>query len=86
MTRSAWSVPNVPGKVFASAEDHATLAITPALEGLCRRRAVAFGDASPGRRGSGEDGGVVVCDEGSHVWGGLGEGVFDGVCVEGGLF
>ena len=67
MTMSAWAVPNVPGKVFASAEDHATLAIPSALEGFCRGGAVAFGDACPGGRGGGEDGGVVVGDEGSHV-------------------
>ena len=66
---SAWDLPNVPGEVFASAEDHATLAITSALKGLCRGRAVAFCDAGGVGWGSGEDGGMIGSDEGSHVRG-----------------
>jgi hypothetical protein len=58
--------PNVPGEVFASAEDHATLAITSALEGLCWCRTVAFCDAGVGGRVGREEGGVVWSDEG-HV-------------------
>jgi hypothetical protein len=87
--------PNVPGKVFASAKHHATLAITPALEGLCWGGAVAFCDAGGCGWGGGEEGRVVRGDEGGHV--GRGgrrlvrwlEGsldIFDGVCVEGGRF
>ena len=59
-------LPNVPGEVFASAKDHATLAIPPALEGLCRGRAVAFCNAGGGRWRGREDGWVVRRDEG-HV-------------------
>jgi hypothetical protein len=88
-------IPNVPGKVFASAKHHATLAITPALEGLRWGRAVAFCDAGGCGWGGGEEGRVVRGDEGGHV--GRGgrrlvrwlEGsldIFDGVCVEGGRF
>lgn len=65
---SAWDLPNVPGQMLASAEDHTTLAVPPALEGLCRGGAVAFCDADGGC-GGGEDGGIVGCDEG-HVSGG----------------
>jgi hypothetical protein len=63
--------PNVPGEVFASAEDHATFAKASTLECLCWCRAVAFSDAGGGGRGGGEDGGDVWGDE-CHVRGGGG--------------
>jgi hypothetical protein len=44
------SIPDVPGKMFASTEHHATLAITSTLEGFCRGRAVTF--VNPGQKGS----------------------------------
>lgn len=59
----------MPGKVFAPAKDHATLAIAPALEGLCWCGAVAFRDACCCGGGGGEEGGVVRGDEGGHVGG-----------------
>lgn len=60
-------VPDVPGEVFAPAEDHPALAIAPALERLGGSGAVALVDAcSDGReRGRGlDDGGHVVVGEG----------------------
>lgn len=56
----------MPGEMFTSAEDHATVAIASALEGLCRRGSVAFVHARTRARARGEDGGVVGGDEG-HV-------------------
>lgn len=64
--RSAWDLPNVPGQMFASAEDHTTLAITTTLKGLCGCGAVALCDACRVWRG-GEEGRVVWGDEGGHV-------------------
>lgn len=59
---SAWNLPDVPGEMLASAEDHAAFAITTTLKGLCWCGAVALCDA----RGEGER--VVGGDEGSHVF------------------
>jgi hypothetical protein len=58
-------LPNVPGKMLTSAENHATLAIASALKSLCRGRTVAFVDAGYSCR-SRKDGWMVVRDEG-HV-------------------
>lgn len=56
--------PNVPGKMFASAEHHSTVSVASALEGLCRCGSVSFADARRGQWG---------CDEGSgHVGGVVG--------------
>jgi hypothetical protein len=59
-------LPNVPGKMLTSAENHATLAISSALKSLCRGWTVAFVDARYSRR-SRKDCWVVVRDKGSHV-------------------
>lgn len=53
------AVPDMTGKVLASGEDHATVAKTPALESLCRGRAVALCDAR----------GLSGNKDGSHVRG-----------------
>lgn len=65
--------PDVPGEMLAPAEDHATVAKASALERLRRGRAVSLADALGGRRGDGEEGGVVGGDEGGHL--GRGEAV-----------
>ena len=71
------SVPDVPGEMFAPAEDHATFAVASALKGLCRGGAIAFGGSW------GLDGALVGwlerlrkgCDCGSHRW------RWRGVCI-----
>lgn len=60
--------PDVPGKMLASAEDHSTVAIASALEGLRRGRSVAFVDADGVCGGRDERGG----NEGSSHGGGGG--------------
>lgn len=76
------NIPDVPGEVLAPGEDHATVAVSFALEGLCRGCADALCDAcvSGGRvRGGRERGRGRDCD-GGHV----GVGV-EGVVVVGEL-
>jgi len=81
-------VPDVSGQMLASAEDHSTVAVAPALEGLRWSRAITLVDPSAG------DVGEVVDRErvgvGGH--GGGGRGRDDGghrclvlVGVQGGL-
>ena len=81
-------VPDVSRQMLASAEDHSTVAVSPALEGLCRGGAITLVDPSPG------DVGEVVDREGVGVGrhGGGGRGRDDGghrclvlVGVQGGL-
>ena len=60
-------LPNVPGEMFTSAEDHATVAIASALKRFSGSGSVAFVDASSRARACSEDGWVVGgSDEGSH--------------------
>ena len=61
--------PDMASKMLAATEDHATVAIASALEGLCGRCAVALVDAGGG--GGGEGGLGVVVDRGD-------EGVVEG--------
>jgi hypothetical protein len=44
-------MPDVPGEMFAPTENHTTLAVTSALEGLSRGRAITLVDAGAGGRG-----------------------------------
>ena len=45
------NMPDVPGEMFAPTENHTTLAVTSALEGLSRGRAITLVDAGAGGRG-----------------------------------
>lgn len=72
----------MPGEMFTSAEDHATVAIASALEGLRWRGSVAFVHACTRARTRGEDGGVVGGDEGHAALGWRGR---IGACGVGGV-
>jgi hypothetical protein len=52
--RNGSVVPDVPCQVFASAENHSTVTVAPALEGFSRSRTITLVDPSAG------DGGKVV--------------------------
>jgi len=69
-------VPDVPCEMLASAEDHSTVTVPPALEGFCRGRTITLVDPSAGdvgevadreRVGVGGDGsGGRGRDDGGH--------------------